>query len=59
MYQLYLVQHPLGDFIGVARNPDQAQLHFGTVATIHPLPEQEKDAKAIIEEKNYKVFLAL
>jgi hypothetical protein len=65
-WNLYLVEHPLGDFIGVARNLDEALLHFGTKSKITLLGDDDKAVKQIIDLRvnsrgafGERVFLAV
>lgn len=57
-YHLYLVEHPAGDFIGVAENEDTARACWGTLAKITPMSPYDvitMRAKGIPE----RVFLAI
>lgn len=61
-WYLYLVSHPLGSFIGVARSESEARKHFGTLADITPLQQDEQAIKKVIELRltgPEKVLLAI
>jgi hypothetical protein len=61
LWYLYLVEHPMGVFIGVARSEGEVREHFGTRVKLTPLLTDTEVNEAVLnlrESGKERIFLA-
>lgn len=63
MWNLYVVRHPIGEFIGVALNQEEAREHWGQRAEITLLQDYDDVVRHLVnmraEGKHERVFIAV
>jgi len=50
-WKMYRVEHPLGAFIGIARDEEEARLHWGARSTFQLIETEEQLAEVMTEAR--------
>ena len=49
--ELFLIKSPLGTFIGIATNIDEARVHWGTMSDIRPIANEHDLTDIVTNER--------